>query len=354
MQHICMSEAYFVCFSTLKTFNRQQKSSEAYFKAVVVLTWRCSDCISFRVQMVISPIETRVQGYFPQPECSLSSQFLMLQCQHRDYWWPTLKTLRSQHLVRSRHPHTGNRRYMWGVFTEMSRGERNTQTVMLMQTTSLLANIHRTAWIPSVQALSDPPGSLYVGSFEHWPIYLASGAKCKRCKQGENWWRVRKRGQGRDECRAIGWFLFRVCARSRLCMKTKHNPRLLLTPVPHIRWNRTIQTTSTQVLTAQTFPELSVQSWAKNTTRRGDEISCDHYSQTNTAQHRLGNCLQLCKLFILLLFPPFCDPISVVSSLLLLKQNAAPAKSPSLLNSFRMIHKIPQEHRSFEKSQLIF
>lgn len=348
MQHICMSEAYFVCFSTLKTFNRQQKSSEAYFKAVEVLTWRCSDCISFRVQMVISPIETRVQGYFPQPECRLSSQFLMLQCQHRDYWWPTLKTLRSQHLVRSRHPYTGNRRYMWGVFTEMSRGERNTQTVMLMQTTSLLANIHRTAWIPSVQALSDPPGSLYVCSFSKWG---------KVQKMQTRWKLMASQEAGSGKRRVPSDWLISlscVCARSCLCMKTKHNPRLLLTPVPHIRWNRTIQTTSTQVLTAQTSPELSVQSWAKNTTRRGDEISCDHYSQTNTAQHRLGNCLQLCKLFILLLFPPFCDPIPVVSSLLLLKQNAAPAKSPSLLNSFRMIHKIPQEHHSFEKSQLIF
>lgn len=141
----------------------------------------------------------------------------------------------------------------------------------------------------------------------------------------------------------------------RLRMKTKHNPCLLLTLVPHIRWNRTIQTTSTKVPTAQTFPELSVQSWAKNATRRGNEISCDFYSQTNTARH-----LFFLKLSTTLWGFHSVD-ISTVSwpnpsciFLLLLNQNSGTAKSPSLLNSFHMIHQIPQEQRSFEKSRLIF
>lgn len=288
----------------------------------------------------------------------------MLQCQHRDYWRPTLKTLRSQHLVRSRHPHTGNRRYMWGVFTKMSRGERITQASVREHTDT------DTQWCSCrLQVYSLTSIALH-GShlFKHFPIHqdlcmsvhLSTDPYISQVGQrAKDANKVKTDGESgtgvREETSAerLADFSF-VCAQSCLRVKTTHNPRLLLTLVPHIRWNRTIQTTSTQVLTAQTFPELSVQSWAKNTTRRGDEISCDHYSQTNTAQHLLWNCLQLCKLFILLLFPPFCDPIPVVSYLLLLKQNSALAKSPSLLNSFHMIHEIPQEHRSFEKSQLIF
>lgn len=208
----------------------------------------------------------------------------------------------------------------------MSRGERNTQVSVWEHTDTDIQWCSCRLRVYSLASIALHGSHLFKHFLIHqdrcMSVHLSTDSYISQVGQrAKDANKVKTDGESgtgvREETSAEQLADFIVCARSCLRMKTKHNPRLLLTLVPHICWNRTIQTTSTQVLTAQTFPELSVQSWAKNTTRRGDEISCDHYSQTNTAQHLLRNCLQLCKLFILLLFPPFCDPIPVGSYLLL-------------------------------------
>ena len=83
-----------------------------------------------------------------------------------------------------------------------------------------------------------------------------------------------------------GFFFLHVC----VCEKTKHSVDLLTT-VRHTGWNGTIQTTSPRVSTAQTFPEPTAHSPAKNTAQRGNKTSWDHLYSLSTRLDAIHNSL---------------------------------------------------------------
>lgn len=150
-------------------------------------------------------------------------------------------------------------------------------------------------------------------------------------------WLKRELGAGvrtETEWRENGWFFF-----IHVCEKTKHSV-VLLTTVRHTGWNGTIQTTSPRVSTAQTFPEPTAHSPAKNTAQRGNKTSWDHLYSLSTLLDAIHNSLYYSFFFSLLFLRPIPSASLSFPLPCLGKQNSTLANSHSFFNSFDVIKKI--------------